>query len=125
MDDLWRHRNFLKLWAAQTISGVGARIAREGLPMTAVLLLRAPPAAMGVLAAVGLAAYAIVGVAAGVLADRLPRRSLLIGADLGRAAVMVAVPAAALAHRLDLAGVAVALAAMSALTVVFDVADHA
>jgi MFS-type transporter involved in bile tolerance (Atg22 family) len=122
---LWRHPAFLKLWSAQTISSFGARIAREGLPMTAVLVLKAPPAAMGALAAVGLAAYALVGMAAGVLADRAPRRALMIGADLGRTLVMVAVPAAALLHALSIAGVAVALALMSALTVIFDVADHA
>ena len=122
---LWRHPAFLKLWAAQTVSSFGARIAREGLPMTAVLVLKAPPAAMGALAAVGLAAYALVGVAAGMLADRAPRRALMIGADLGRTLVMVAVPAAALLHALSIAGVAVALALMSALTVIFDVADHA
>lgn len=56
---LWRHRAFLRLWAAQAVSGFGARIAREGLPMTAALLLQAPPAAMGALAAVGLGAYAL------------------------------------------------------------------
>jgi MFS family permease len=122
---LWRHRPFLALWAAQAVSGFGARIAREGLPMTAVLLLRAPPAAMGGLAAVGLAAYALVGLLAGYLADRLPGRALMIAADLGRTAVMVTVPALALAHALTLAGVAAALALMSALTVIFDVADHA
>jgi predicted MFS family arabinose efflux permease len=122
---LWRHPAFMKLWAAQTVSSFGARIAREGLPMTAVLVLRAPPAAMGALAAVGLAAYALVGMAAGALADRAPRRALMIGADLGRTLVMIAVPAAALAHALSIAGVAVALALMSGLTVIFDVADHA
>ncbi len=122
---LWRHRPFLALWAAQAVSGFGARIAREGLPMTAVLLLRAPPAAMGGLAATGLAAYALVGLLAGYLADRLPGRALMIAADLGRTAVMVTVPALALAHALTLAGVAAALALMSGLTVIFDVADHA
>ncbi|HEX3407469.1 MAG TPA: hypothetical protein VHS81_09545, partial [Caulobacteraceae bacterium] len=122
---LWRHPAFLKLWAAQTVSSFGARIAREGLPMTAVLVLKAPPAAMGALAAVGLAAYALVGMAAGMLADRAPRRALMIAADLGRVAVMLAVPAAALLHALSIGGVALALALMSGLTVVFDVADHA
>ena len=122
---LWRHPAFLKLWAAQAVSSFGARIAREGLPMTAVLALRAPPAAMGALAAVGLAAYAVVGMAAGPLADRAPRRALMIAADIGRALVIAAVPAAALLHVLSVGAVAVALALMSALTVIFDVADHA
>ena len=122
---LWRHPAFLKLWAAQTVSSFGARIAREGLPMTAVLALKAPPAAMGALGATGLAAYALVGLAAGPLADRAPRRTLMVAADLGRAVVMLALPALALLHALTIAGVAIALALMSALTVVFDVADHA
>ncbi len=122
---LWRHPAFLKLWAAQTVSSFGARIAREGLPMTAVLVLGAPPAAMGALAAVGLAAYALVGLAAGALADRTPRRALMIAADLGRALVMIAVPAAALLHVLSIGLLAGALALTSALTVIFDVADHA
>jgi predicted MFS family arabinose efflux permease len=122
---LWRHPGFLRLWAAQAVSGFGARIAREGLPMTAVLLLKAPPAAMGALAAVGLGAYALGGLVAGRLADRLPGRALLIAADLGRMTVMIAIPAAALLHSLTLAGLAAAMALMSALTVVFDVADHA
>jgi predicted MFS family arabinose efflux permease len=122
---LWRHPGFLKLWAAQAVSGFGARIAREGLPMTAVLLLRAPPAAMGALAAVGLGAYALGGLIAGRLADRLPGRALLIAADLGRMAVMIAIPVAAALRALTLVELGAALALMSALTVVFDVADHA
>jgi len=93
--------------------------------MTAVLLLQAPPAAMGALAAVGLGAYAAGGVIAGPLADRLPGRPLLIGADLGRTAVILAIPALALLHALSLVEVGLALALMSALTAVFDVADHA
>lgn len=122
---LWRHPAFLRLWAAQTVSSFGARIAREGLPMTAVLALGAAPAAMGVLGAIGLAAYAVVGFLAGPLADRAPRRTLMVAADLGRALVMLTLPALALLHALSVAGVAVALALMSALTVVFDIADHA
>jgi MFS family permease len=122
---LWRHADFLKLWGAQAVSSFGARIAREGLPMTAVLVLKAPPAAMGALMAVGLASYGAQGIVAGWLADRLPRRALMIGADLGRTALMLAVPAAALAHVLNLVEVALALGLMSALTALFDVADHA
>ena len=49
---LWRHRDFLNLWGAQTVSDFGARITREGLPMMAVMALSAAPVQLGVLAAV-------------------------------------------------------------------------
>jgi predicted MFS family arabinose efflux permease len=93
--------------------------------MTAVLLLKAQPAAMGALAAVGLGAYAAGGLVAGRLADRLPGRALLIAADLGRMAVMIAIPVAAALRALTLVELGMALALMSTLTVIFDVADHA
>jgi len=40
---LWRDRDFLRLWAAQTVSDFGARITRDGLPMMAVVALAALP----------------------------------------------------------------------------------
>src|SRR5271155_3420486 len=48
---LWRNREFLKLWIGQTISEIGSRITREGLPLTAVIVLGATPAQMGILSA--------------------------------------------------------------------------
>ncbi|MBI3683939.1 MAG: hypothetical protein HY235_26495 [Acidobacteria bacterium] len=53
MTSLWRDRDFLKLWAGQTISEIGSRITREGLPLTAVLILGAGPSQMGMLQALG------------------------------------------------------------------------
>src|SRR5207244_13205880 len=50
---LWRNRDFLKLWSGQPITEVGSRITREGLPLTAALVLHATPAQMGYLAAFG------------------------------------------------------------------------
>jgi hypothetical protein len=122
---LWGHRDFLRLWGAQAISSFGARIAREGLPMAAVISLKAGPAALGLFAALTLGAQAIVGVFAGALADRLPKRLLLIGADLARALVLAAIPLAALAGRLSLLEIYLAGVLMGAAGVVFDVADHA
>ncbi|MDX2154643.1 MAG: MFS transporter [Bryobacteraceae bacterium] len=125
MASLWRHGDFLKLWSAMTISEVGSRVTREGLPYTAVALLGASPAAMGLLTAVqGMTAF-IVGPVAGVLVDRYRHRPLLIGMDLGRAAVLGLVPWAAWTGNLSFAlllGVAVAAGAM---TVLFDVAYQA
>jgi MFS family permease len=122
---LWRHGDFLKLWAAQTVSSFGARIAREGLPMAAVISLKAGPAALGLFAALTLGAQALVGVFAGALADRAPKRQLLIAADLARALVLAAIPLAALAGRLTLMEIYLAGVLMGAANVIFDVADHA
>src|SRR5690349_7575270 len=62
---LWRERDFLRLWAAQTVSDFGARITREGLPIMAVITLAAAPSQLGVLAALGSAAMLVVGLTAG------------------------------------------------------------
>jgi MFS family permease len=122
---LWGHADFLRLWGAQSISSFGARIAREGLPMTAVITLKAGPEALGLFAALVLGAQAVVGVFAGALADRLPKRRLLIAADIARAVVLAAVPLAALTGHLSLPLIYAAAVAMGAANVTFDVADHA
>jgi len=38
---LWRHQNFLKLWAGQTVSLFGSQISLLAIPLTAVLVLNA------------------------------------------------------------------------------------
>lgn len=115
----------MRLWGAQTVSSFGARIAREGLPMAAVITLKAGPEALGVFAALALGAQAVVGLAAGALTDRLPKRRLLIGADLARALVLALIPLAALAGQLSLVEIYLAAVLLGAANVVFDVADHA
>ncbi|MBV8682840.1 MAG: MFS transporter, partial [Caulobacteraceae bacterium] len=122
---LLRERDFLRLWAAQSVSSFGARITREGLPIMAVLTLSAPPSALGVLAAVAGGAGLVVSLGSGGLVDRSQRRPILVWADLGRAAALLTLPLAAWLHVLSLIqvyGVAAAIAGASAL---FDIADHA
>ena len=48
--------DFLKLWTGQAISQIGSRITREGLPLTAVLVLNASPRQIGYLSGAGAAA---------------------------------------------------------------------
>ena len=119
------HRDFMKLWTAQTVSSFGARIAREGLPIAAVVALNGGPAALGLVAALRLGPQVLVGLVGGPIVDRLPRRPVLIGADVARALVLATFPIAALLHRLTLGQVYVAAILMGGLNVVFDMADHA
>ena len=122
---LWRRGDFLKLWAAQSVSDFGARITREGLPLAAVLTIHAAPAQLGFLAALTLAPGLIVGLTAGGLVDRSRRRSLLIATDLVRALVLASVPLAAFLHWLSMGQLYVAAFIVGAASVLFDIADHA
>ena len=92
---LWRHRDFLKLWSAQSISIFGTEIASLAYPLTAIVVLEASVFQMGMLQAAGGAAAVAVGLFAGVIVDRVKRKPLLIASDLGRALLAVTIPAAA------------------------------
>jgi MFS family permease len=119
---LWRQPDFLRLWSGQTISVLGSIVGGTALEFTAILVLHATPAQMALLAAANLVPGILTGLAAGAWIDRLRRRPLMIGADLGRAALLATIPLAALLGLLrieHLVGVAL-LTGLLALT--FDVA---
>lgn len=122
---LWREPDFLKLWAGQAVSQVGSWITLVGLPLMAAQMLKASPLQMGIMSGVGSAAILLFGLFAGVWADRLRRRPILIWADLGRAAVLATVPLAALLGRLTMSHLYVVTAASATLTVFFDVSYQA
>src|SRR5919201_2880919 len=93
---LWRQPEFMKVWLAATISGVGSQVTVLAVPLTAVLVFGAGPAETGLLTAAGVAPMLLFGLVAGAWVDRLPRRSVRIIADLGSAVVITAIPIAAL-----------------------------
>ena len=119
---LWRNPDFMKLWTGQTVSELGSRITRDGLPLAAVIVLNVGPFEMGLLRAIGGAAVLLLGLYAGVWVDRLRRRPMMILSDLGRALLLAAIPIAALLHRLNMPLLYVVAALTGVLTVFFDVA---
>ncbi len=114
--------DFAKLWAGQTISEVGSRISREGLPFTALIVLHASAAQMGILTSISTAAVLLFGLMAGVVVDRIKKRPVMIATDLGRAALLGLIPLAALTHRLSFTVLIAVAALVGILTVHFDVA---
>jgi MFS family permease len=119
---LWRHPDFMKLWAGQTISVFGSLIGGTALQFTAILFLQASAFQIGLLAAASLAPGFASGLVAGVWVDRLRRRPLLIIADVGRALLLATIPLAALLDRLTIEQLYVVAFGNSILTVLFDVA---
>ena len=123
MSSLWRHREFVKFWAGSAISDVGSQVTALAVPLIAALTLDATPWQMGLISAAGSAPILIVGLFAGVWVDRVQRRPVLIAADLGRAALLLIIPLAAVAGVLRIEILYAVLLLTGALTVLFDVAD--
>jgi len=121
---LWRNADFMRLWIGQTISELGSRITRDGIPLAAVLVLGASPAQMGLLTAVGSAPVLLLGLVAGAWVDRLRRRPIMIAADLGRAALLFTIPLAAWFHRLGMPQLYLVIALSGILTIFFEIAYH-
>ena len=121
-DGLWRHTDFLKLWAGQTVSLFGSLVSRFALPLTAILVLHAGAAQIALLTAAEVVPAIVLGLVAGVWVDRLRRRPLMIAADLGRALALGSIPFAALIGRLGIGQLYVVALLTGILTTVFDVA---
>lgn len=122
---LWRHPDFLRLWAGETVSIFGTLIGGLAMQFTAILWLDASAFQVSLLAACQLVPAFAAGLAAGVIADRFPRRPIMIAADIGRAAAFATIPLAAAFDVLTLEQLyAIALTA-SLCTVFFDVAYEA
>jgi MFS family permease len=121
---LWRHADFVKLWASQTISLFGSQITFLALPLTAVLVLDATPAQMGLLTAVGAIPSLLVGLFVGVWVDRYRRRPILIAADLGRAALLMVIPMAAILGVLRIGYLYIVVFLVGTLELFFDVAHR-
>jgi MFS family permease len=119
---LWQHADFLKLWSAQTISQVGSQISGLVLPLVALLTLHASAFEVAALSVVDFLPFLLFTLPAGVWVDRLPRRPIMVIADVGRALVLVSIPVAVLVGGLTLSQLYVVGFATGTLTVFFEVA---
>jgi predicted MFS family arabinose efflux permease len=119
------NRPFRHYWTGQTISLFGDEVAQLAIPLLAVLTLHASAAQMGLLAAVETAPNLLFAIHLGAWADRRrSRRALLIGADLGRAALLFAIPIAAAFGVLTMPILFVVAFAVGTLGVLFMVAEQ-
>ncbi|HEV7467596.1 MAG TPA: MFS transporter [Candidatus Dormibacteraeota bacterium] len=119
---LWRHPDFLRLWAGQTVSQVGSQVSFIAIPLTAVTVLGAGPFQTGLLGTLEFLPFLLFGLPAGVWVDRLPHRPVLIVADLGRMLALASVPVAWALGVLHLPQLYATGFVVGVLTVFFDVA---
>lgn len=116
---------FRKLWIASAFEGIGDEASRVVIPIVAVSMLGAGSLEVGILNALGMSAFLILGLPVGVWVDRLPRRRLLVGADVFRALVILSVPAAFMAGAMTMGHLLVCAALISIADVVFTTAQGA
>jgi predicted MFS family arabinose efflux permease len=119
---LRRIPDFRRLWASNALGDVGAAFAALALSVTAVVALHASAFEVAVITALGNGAYLVLGVPAGVWADRMPAKRLLVAADLARFAAVGSVPVAYALQALTVPHLMLAAAVTSAANVVFEVA---
>jgi predicted MFS family arabinose efflux permease len=91
---LARQPGFLKFWASDSISLFGAQITLLALPLTAVILLRATPAQMGLLVALETLPIVLFSLHAGAIIDRCRKLRLLKLAAVSRGLLLLLIPLA-------------------------------
>ena len=118
---LWRHPDFLKLWAGESVSVFGSQVTVLAVPTVAILILHAGPFQVGILSALEFLAFPTLGLVAGVYADRLRRRPIMIICDVGRALALGSIPVAFLLNLLTLEQLYFVALLTGIFTVFFDV----
>ena len=122
---LWHNAAFRRVWSAGTISIFGSLVTRVALPFVAIVTLNADAIGVAMVRSMDLIAGLAVGLVAGAWVDRLRRRPVLVGADIGRALLLGLIPLAAIGGWLSMPlvlGVALIAAVLSTF---FNAADTA
>jgi MFS family permease len=118
---LWRHPDFLKLWAGQSVSLFGTAITFLAVPTAAIKLLHAGPVEVGLLGTFQFLAFPTLGLIAGVWADRVRRRPTMIVCDAIRLLTLGSIPLAWFAGVLTIWQLYAVALVTGVATVFFDV----
>ncbi|GIG68355.1 MFS transporter [Phytomonospora endophytica] len=119
---LWRHRDFMLVWLGQSASMFGSTVSFIALPLIGVLLLELSAFEMGLVATASTVPGVLLSPFSGTIVDRVDRRRLMIGADLGRALLIVSIPLATLFGVLSMAQLIVVGGGLAVLTRLFNLA---
>src|SRR6266542_620002 len=116
------HRDFVRLWSAESVSRFGSQVSLLALPLIAITALHTSTFQVGLLSTMEVLPFVLIGLPAGVWVDRLRRRPVLIAGDLGRALALASIPLAHVLGALSMAQLYAVAFVTGVLTVFFDVA---
>jgi Major Facilitator Superfamily len=123
--NLWRHRDFVRFWFSDTVSQFGNQFSAFALPALAVLSFNATPLEIGVIVALAIIPYPVLGLFVGVWVDRLRKRMIMIVCNIGRMATLASVPVAFVLHALTLDQLFAVSLAVGVFSVFFDISYQA
>lgn len=89
---LWKNKNFNLLWVGSTMSLMGTEISNLAIPTVALTLLGGGAMEVGILKASEMIAFPVLGLFAGIMADRLNPRHIMIVSDLARFILLALIP---------------------------------
>lgn len=121
---LWRHRDFVKIWSAATVSTVGSQITIIALPFIALTMLGAGVFQVSLLTAVEMLPFLLFTLPAGAWLDRVRRRPVLVAADIGRGVILMSIPVSYVLGTLTMWQLYIVAFTTGTLTAFFDVADQ-
>src|SRR5260370_26832505 len=91
-DSVLADRDFVKLWAGESVSVIGTQVTQFTVPLVAILSLNATVFEVGVLNALRFVPVVLLSLFAGVWLDRRRRRPVLIACSLCNAMLIGLVP---------------------------------
>ena len=123
--NLWRHREFTRFWFSDTVSQFGNQFSGFALPVLAVLSFSATPLDIGIITALAIVPYPLLGLFVGVWVDSFRKRRIMVLCNLGRMFVLATVPAGYLLGVLSLTQIFVVSLVTGVFSVFFDISYQA
>ena len=115
---------YARFWTASAVSAFGSQVTGLALQILTAVTLNASATEVGLVNAARWAPCLLFGLVAGVLVDRCRRKPVLVAMDLGRAALLGAIPLLYALDRLDIATLCACVFAFGVLCLFFDAANQ-
>jgi MFS family permease len=123
--NLWHHRDFSRLWFSETVSSFGSNFSTYALPVLAYSLLNAGAFGVGLLTALAILPYPLLGLFVGVWVDRFRKKRIMIICNAGRMDSLLTVPLTAFFGLLTLDQLYVVALVNGVFSVFFDISYQA
>jgi MFS family permease len=115
---------YRRVWVAATVSSLGSYVSVLALQVLAAVTLHANAVQLGLINSARWLPYPILGLLVGVITDRHRRRPVLVGTEVGRAAILGLIPVLYAAGWLGIWPLIAIVLAFGALSLFFDSADQ-